>query len=71
MAVTVDDKLKVIMKDPKAVEVLERVLPGFSTNKKLKLVSGMTLREIQAIPSGSMTLDDLENVEKALAEIGQ
>ena len=69
MAYTVDTKLKVIMKDPKAVEAIDSVFPGFSSNKQLKLVSGMTIREIQQLPSGSLTEEQLEEIEKALAEL--
>ena len=69
MAYTVDTKLKVLLKDPKAVEALDSALPGFTDNKQLKLVSGMTIREIQSLPSGSMTEDDLARIEAALAAI--
>jgi hypothetical protein len=69
MVVTVDDKLKVIMKDPRAVEAIDAILPGFSSNKQLKLVYGMTLRDIASLPSGKMTFEDIEKVETAFAAL--
>ena len=65
MAITFDSKLKDIMKDPGAVEVLEKYIPGFSKNPQLKLGYMMTFRTISKFPQAKqfgLTDEVLANV---------
>jgi len=50
MAITIDSKLKDVMANPAAVEVLEKYIPGFSKNPQLKLGYRMTWRTISKFP---------------------
>jgi len=50
MAITLDTKLKDIMKNPAAVEVLEKYFPEFTKNPQLKLGYMMTFRTISKFP---------------------
>ena len=69
MAVTIDDKIKVIMKDPKAVELIEKYLPGFGTNPQMKMVQGMTLRALAKFPQANVSEETLAQIIKELAEL--
>lgn len=70
MAITVDTKLKDIIKVPEAVAILEMFSPGFMNNKQLKMVYGMTFREISDLPQSSLSRDAVAEIEKAFAELG-
>ena len=50
MAITLDTKLKDIMKNPAAVEILEKHFPDFTKNPQLKLGYMMTFRTISKFP---------------------
>ena len=50
MAIGMDTKLKDIMKNPAAVEILEKYIPDFSKNPQLKLGYMMTFRTISKFP---------------------
>jgi hypothetical protein len=50
MAYTLDTKLGDILNDPRAVEVLERYVPGVSKNPLLDLAKEQTLRSLLAMP---------------------
>ncbi|MCL2106891.1 MAG: hypothetical protein FWH26_07560 [Oscillospiraceae bacterium] len=47
---SIDMKLKDLMKDPAAVEVLEKNFPGFTKNPQLKMGYPMTFRTIARFP---------------------
>jgi hypothetical protein len=69
MAYTLDTKVGEILKDTRAVEVLERYAPGASTNPMLGMASGMTLRSILAMPQAKQAGITEDMVQKVLAEI--
>ena len=50
MAYTLDTNIGEILKDKKAMEVLERYVPGLSTNPMLAMAEGMTLRSLLELP---------------------
>jgi hypothetical protein len=70
MAITIDTKLKEIVKSPEAVAILDKYSPGFLDNKQLKMVYGMTFREITELPHSSLSQDVIEAIEKEFAELG-
>jgi hypothetical protein len=69
MAYTLDTKVGEILKDTRAVEVLERHVPGISKNPMLGMASGMTLRSIIAMPQAKEAGITEDMVQKVLAEI--
>ena len=68
MAVTMDMKLKDIMKNPGAVAVLEKYFPGFSTNPQLKMGYMMTFRTISKFPQAKQFGLTDETLAKVLEE---
>jgi len=69
MGVTIDNKIKEIMKDEKAVEVIEKYMPGFKTNPQMKMVYGLTLRALAKFPQANVAPEILAQLEKELAEL--
>lgn len=69
MAYTLDSKVKDIMAEPKAVEILEKYVPGFSSNKRLKMVYSMSLRDIAKFPQSALSPELLEKIEIELKTI--
>ena len=45
MAFSLDSKVKDILKNPAAAEILDKFCPGASKNPQMKLVGGLTLRK--------------------------
>ena len=45
-----DMKVKQLAKNEKALEIIDKYVPGFSTNRQLKLAYGMTLRSLFDFP---------------------
>ena len=69
MALSIDNKLKDIMKDPAAVEVLERNFPGFTKNPQLKMGYPMTFRTIGKFPQAvqmGLTAEVLSKIDEEL-----
>ena len=65
MAINLDTKLKDIMKNPAAVEILEKHFPDFTKNPQLKLGYMMTFRTISKFPQAKqfgLTDEVLANV---------
>lgn len=66
MALSVDSKIKEIMKNPTAVELMEKHTPGFSTNPQMKMVQGLTFRALAKFPQSGITPEKLEEIDKDL-----
>lgn len=69
MAYTMDTKVGEILKDIRAVEILERHAPGVSKNPMIGLAKGMTLKSVVAMPQAKQAGLTEEMVQKVLAEI--
>ena len=69
MALSVDSKIKDIMKNPVAVDLMEGFSPGFKTDKQMKLVQGLTFRALAKFPQANISADKLEEINKALMEL--
>ena len=46
MALSVDSKVKELMKNEAAAELIEKYAPGFKTNPQMKLVQALTFRKL-------------------------
>ena len=66
MALSVDSKIKDIMKNPEAVALMERLSPGFATNPQMKMVQGLTFRALAKFPQAGISPERLEEIDKAL-----
>jgi len=69
MAYTLDTKVGDILKDTHAVEILEKHVPGVSSNPMLGMAKGMTLKSILAMPQAKQAGITEEMVVKVLGEI--
>jgi hypothetical protein len=71
MALTLDTTLGVILDDPKAKAVLDKHLPGVSSNPMVAMVRGMSLNMILAMPQAAQLGLTKEKAEALLAEINK
>ena len=69
MAYTLDTKVGEILKDTRAVEVLERYAPGVAKHPMIGLAKAMTLKSLLAMPQARDAGITEEKVLQVLAEI--
>lgn len=69
MAFTLDSKAGEILKDKRAVEILEKYVPGISKNPMVQLAKGMALKKLLAMPQAKQAGLTEEKVLKVLDEI--
>ncbi len=71
MEFTFDTKLGTLLDHPQAKPIIEKFLPGVSTNPMVALVKGMTLKALLATPQAAQFGITKEKVESVLAEINK
>ncbi|MCZ2145746.1 MAG: hypothetical protein LC103_06910 [Anaerolineales bacterium] len=71
MVYTLLSKVGDLLKDPRAVEVVERYVPGISKNPLVLLAKGKTLQSLLELPQAKSAGLTSEIVTKVLAEINQ
>ncbi len=71
MALSVDSKVKELMKNEKAAELLEQFAPGFKTNPQMKLVGALTFRKLASFPQAGLTAEQVEKIDEALKALGE
>jgi hypothetical protein len=69
MTYTLDTKVGEILNDTRAMEILERHVPGLSTNPMIGMASGMTIKSLLAMPQAQQYGVTEEKVMKVLEEI--
>jgi hypothetical protein len=69
MAYTILTKVGEILKDPRAVKILEKYVPGISKNPLIGLAKGMTVKALMAMPQAKQAGLTEEMVKKVLTEI--
>jgi hypothetical protein len=69
MAYTLDSTVGQILDDTGAVKILEKHVPGISSNPMLMFAKGMTLKAIIAMPPAKEAGLTEDMVNKVLAEI--
>ena len=69
MAYTLDTTVDELLKDTRAMEVLERYVPGVSSNPMLSMASGMTIKSLLAMPQAQHYGITEEKVQEVLKEI--
>jgi hypothetical protein len=67
---TLDTPIKVLIADPGAKAVLDKDLPGLSTDENLPKFEDKSLREFQPLTGGQLTDELLAKTGKDLAAIG-
>lgn len=71
MALSVDSKVKELMKNEKAAELLEQFAPGFKTNPQMKLVGALTFRKLAAFPQAGLSAEQVAKIDEALKALGE
>ena len=66
---SLDSKIKEVMRDPQGKEVLLKYAPGFATNPAVKMISMMTIRKVMNYPEAAELAAHAEEIERDLAEI--
>jgi hypothetical protein len=69
MALTIDSKIGDLLADPKAKAILEKHLPGISTNPQMAMAKGMTLKVIAPMSKGTITPDKIKAIEADLKKL--
>ena len=69
MAYSLDTKVGDLLKDTHALEVLEKHIPGISTNPMIGMASGMTIKSLLAMPQAQQYGVTEEKAMKVLEEI--
>jgi len=71
MTVSLESKVGEILKNKKAVEVLEKYVPGITKNPMLALAKGMTLKNVLAMPQVKQYGITQEMITKVIDEVNQ
>lgn len=71
MAFTLDSTLGALLDNPKAKAILDKYLPGASTNPMIAMAKGMSLKMILAMPQAAQFGFTKEKAEAILAEINK
>ncbi len=71
MALSIDNKVKELQKNPAAAELLEKYAPGFKTNPQMKLVGALTFRKLASFPQAGISPEKLEEIDAALKELAE
>jgi len=69
MAYTLDTKVGDILKDTRALEILEKHVPGISKNPMIGMAKGFSLKQILSMPQAKDAGLTEAMVTKVLAEI--
>jgi hypothetical protein len=69
MALSVDSKVGELLDNPQAKAVLDKHMPGFSTNPQVSMARGFTLKMTANMSGGKITPDMLSGVNADLAAL--
>ncbi len=69
MAVTAESKIGVLLADEQAKGIIEKHLPGMTSDPRLKMAMGMTLKQIMPMSQGKITLSKIEAISEDLAKL--
>jgi hypothetical protein len=71
MKVTLDTTLGTLLDDPKAKAIVEKYVPGISTNPMVGMVKGMSLNNLLLMPQATQFGITKEKVQQVLDEINK
>jgi len=66
---SVESKSGDLMKDPRALAVLEEYWPGLGADNRMKMVAAMTLKALANFPQGKVIKDHLAEIDAKLQAI--
>ena len=70
MGLSKDSKLKDVMSNPKAAAIVEQYVPGASSDPRLKMAGGFTLKQIVGMSGGLLSPELLEEIDGKLRALG-
>ena len=70
MAFSIDSKVKDLLNDAQALEVLKKYVPTLAESKKIKLVQAMSFRKVAGFPQANLTPEKIEEIDNALKALG-
>lgn len=70
LTLTIDSKLKDLMADPRSVTVVEKYIPGISTNKQTKMAYGLSLRALCKYPQVGISPAKVDELARELENLG-
>ncbi|MCJ7624198.1 MAG: hypothetical protein MUO76_11895 [Anaerolineaceae bacterium] len=71
MTITLDTTLGTLLDDPQAKAVLDKHLPGISSNPLTAMLKGMSLNNILAMPQAAQFGLTKKKAEEILAEVNK
>jgi hypothetical protein len=69
MALTIDSTLGELLADEKATAILEKHMPGISTNPQVAMGKGFSLKAIAPMSGGMITQEMLDGIANDLANM--
>jgi hypothetical protein len=69
MAFSVDSKLKDLLADERATEVLRKHFPGRANDPRLNMVMYYTLRSIASFPEAGINAEKLQAIDEDLKKL--
>ena len=64
-----ETELGIILDDPKAAAILDKFIPGFTTNEQVDLARAMTLRDIQMYSPDEITDELLAKIDNEFKKV--
>jgi hypothetical protein len=58
-----------LLDTPETKAILDKLMPGFSTNEQVAMARGMTLRAVQQFAPDKITVEVLDQVDAELAKL--
>jgi hypothetical protein len=66
MALSIDSKIKDIMRSPEGKLVMEKWAPGSTKDPRMKLVGGLTYRKLLSFPESAEVAPHLDEIDADL-----
>ncbi len=70
LTLTIDSKVKDLMADPRTVAVIDKYIPGMSTNRQAKMAYGLSLRALCKYPQVGISPAKVDDLAKELEALG-
>ena len=67
---TAETDIGTLLDDPAAKAIIEKHIPGLTSNAQIEMARGLTLRAIQVYAAGDVTDDRLAAIDADLAKLG-
>ncbi|GAB3101048.1 hypothetical protein G8770_16265 [Aestuariicella hydrocarbonica] len=66
---TADTDIGTLLDDPAAAAILEKHMPGFTTNDQVSMTRALTLVSLQSFAPDMVTAEVLEKIDSELSEL--